>query len=157
MRERNKMRHAGKAAFFSSERAFTLVELIVVVVIIGLLAALVAPRFLGKVERSRVKAAGVQIELFGAALDQFRLDAGRYPTTAEGLAALRENLTNIERWQGPYLRKEIPRDPWGREFMYRSPGEREEYEIISFGSDGAPGGEGDAMDIVSWRSLDGGL
>lgn len=150
------MRHREKTAVLSSERAFTLIELIVVVVIIGLLAALVAPKFLGKVEQSRMKAAQVQIELFGAALDQFRLDAGRYPVTSEGLAALRENITGIERWRGPYLKKEIPKDPWGREFSYRSPGEREEYEIVSFGSDGTPGGEGDARDIVSWRGLDDG-
>lgn len=137
-----------------SERAFTLIELIVVVLIIGLLAALVAPKFFGKVEEARIKAAKAQIELFGAALDQFRLDAGRYPTSAEGLAALREQASGVENWHGPYLKKELPKDPWGKDFVYTSPGEHDEYDIVSLGSDHASGGEGDARDIVSWRGLD---
>lgn len=135
------------------ERAFTLIELIVVVLIIGLLAALVAPKFFGKVEDSRVKAAQAQIELFGAALDQFRLDVGRYPTSAEGLAALRAS-SGVENWHGPYLRKELPRDPWGKEFVYTSPGEHDDYDIVSLGADHTPGGGGEAQDIVSWRGLD---
>jgi len=135
------------------ERAFTLIELIAVVLIIGLLAALVAPRFFGKVEESRVKAAQAQIELFGAALDQFRLDVGRYPTTAEGLPALRAS-SGVENWHGPYLRKELPKDPWGKEFVYTSPGEHDDYDMVSLGADHAPGGSGEAQDIVSWRGLD---
>lgn len=138
----------------SSQKGFTLIELIVVVMIIGLLAALVMPKFFGKVEQSRMKAAQAQIELFGAALDQFRLDVGRYPTSSEGLAALRESGAGSDEWRGPYLKKEIPKDPWGREFVYRSPGEREEYEIISYGSDGNAGGDGEAGDVVSWKGLD---
>lgn len=136
------------------ERAFTLIELIVVVLIIGLLAALVAPKFFGKVEESRIKAAQAQIELFGAALDQFRLDVGRYPSTAEGLAALRDEVSGIENWNGPYIRKELPKDPWGKDFVYTSPGEHDEYDIVSLGSDHTAGGEGDARDIVSWRGLE---
>ena len=143
-----------KRPHFSPQTGFTLVELIVVVLIIGLLAALVMPKFFGKVEQSRMKAAQAQIELFGAALDLFRLDVGRYPTTSEGLAALRDSGAGTGKWRGPYLKKEIPKDPWGREFAYRSPGEREEYEIISYGSDGSAGGEGEAGDIVSWKGLD---
>lgn len=139
---------------YSGTRGFTLIELIAVVFIIGMLAALVSPSFFGKVEQSRMKAAQAQIELFGAALDQFRLDVGRYPTTSEGLAALRAGSAGSDRWRGPYLRKEIPKDPWGREFVYMSPGEHEEYEIISHGADGSSGGEGDSGDIVSWKGLD---
>lgn len=137
-----------------SERAFTLIELIVVVLIIGLLAALVAPKFFGKVEESRMKAAQAQIELFGAALDQFRLDVGRYPTTSEGLSALRVQASGVENWRGPYLKKDLPKDPWGRDFTYMSPGEHDEYDIISLGADNMAGGEGEARDIVSWRGLD---
>lgn len=134
-----------------NEKGFTLVELIVVVIIIGLLAALVAPKFFGKVEQSKVKAAEAQIELFGAALDQFRLDVGRYPTSSEGLQALREGQ-GMERWRGPYLKKEIPADPWGKPYVFTSPGAREEYEIVSYGADGSAGGEQENQDIVSWKS-----
>jgi general secretion pathway protein G len=136
------------------ERAFTLIELIVVVLIIGLLAALVAPKFFGKVEESRIKAAQAQIELFGGALDQFRLDVGRYPSTSEGLSSLRVEVAGVENWRGPYIKKEIPKDPWGREFAYTSPGEHDEYDIVSLGADNMAGGEGEARDIVSWRGLE---
>jgi general secretion pathway protein G len=139
---------------FRDERAFTLIELIVVVLIIGLLAALVAPKFFGKVEESRIKAAQAQIELFGGALDQFRLDVGRYPSTSEGLFALRVEVAGVENWRGPYMKKEIPKDPWGREFAYASPGEHDEYDIVSLGADNMAGGEGEGRDIVSWRGLE---
>lgn len=137
-------------AFVSFERGFTLIELMVVVIIIGLLAALVAPKFFGKVEQSRVKAAQAQIELFGAALDQYRLDVGKYPVTADGLEALRVKSGNSENWSGPYLKKEIPGDPWGHKYLYTSPGEHDDYDIVSYGADGKAGGEGEDQDIVSW-------
>ncbi|MBI1912586.1 MAG: type II secretion system major pseudopilin GspG [Deltaproteobacteria bacterium] len=145
-------RETDKKALYADESGFTLVELIVVVIIIGLLAALVVPKLMGKVDQSKVKAAQAQIELFGAALDQFRLDTGRYPTTSEGLESLR-NASGIENWSGPYLKKEIPNDPWNHQFIYKSPGERDDYEIISYGSDGSAGGDGDKQDIVSWKGL----
>lgn len=135
-------------------RGFTLIEIIVVVIIIGLLAALVAPRFLGKVEQSRLKAAQAQIELFGLALDHFRLDTGRYPTTSEGLKALRNRPAGVEKWEGPYLKKEIPQDPWRHDYIYVSPGTHGDYDIFSYGADGVPGGEGNKQDIVSWKGLE---
>lgn len=134
-------------------RGFTLVEILVVIIIIGLLAALVGPRLFGKVGVAKQKAAKAQIELFGTALDAFRLDMGRYPTTEEGLKALREKPSGVEKWDGPYIPKEIPLDPWGRQYVYRSPGEHGEYDLISYGRDGVEGGQGEDEDIVSWKDI----
>jgi general secretion pathway protein G len=135
------------------EQGFTLIELLVVIIIIGLLGALVAPKFFGKVSGARQKAAKAQIELFGTALDTFRLDVGRYPTSEEGLKALREKSSGVEGWQGPYLPKEIPSDPWGTPYVYRCPGEHGEYDLISYGLDRVEGGEGENLDIVSWKDI----
>ena len=135
------------------QRGFTLIELLVVIIIIGLLAALVGPKFFGKVGTAKLKATKAQIEMFGTALDTFRLDVGRYPTTEEGLKALREKPAAIERWEGPYLPKEIPSDPWGKPYVYKSPGDHGDYDIISYGLDGVEGGEGENQDVVSWRDL----
>lgn len=130
---------------------FTLVELLVVMIIIGLLAALVGPRFIRQEEKAKVKAAQAQIELLGTALDTFRLDVGRYPTTEEGLQALRRNPGGVERWDGPYLKKEVPLDPWGKSYEYKSPGEHGPFDILSYGADGVSGGEKDNRDITSWE------
>jgi general secretion pathway protein G len=135
------------------EKGFTLFEILVVVIIIGLLAALVGPRLFGKVSTAKQKATKAQIELFGTALDTYRLDVGRYPTTEEGLKALREKPSGAEGWQGPYLPKEIPTDPWNRAYVYKSPGEHGDYDLISYGLDGAEGGEGENLDIVSWKDV----
>lgn len=129
---------------------FTLVELLVVMIIIGLLAALVGPRFIRQEEKAKIKAAQAQIELLGTALDTFRLDVGRYPTTEEGLQALRQKPGGLERWDGPYLKKEVPLDPWGKAYVYKSPGEHGPFDIVSYGADGVSGGEGDNRDITSW-------
>jgi general secretion pathway protein G len=129
---------------------FTLVELIVVVIIIGLLAGLVLPQFIRQEEKAKLKATQAQIELLGTALDTFRLDVGRYPSTEEGLQALRQKPGTLDRWDGPYLKKDLPLDPWGKPYMYKSPGDHGPYDIVSYSADGAPGGEGDNRDIVSW-------
>lgn len=133
------------------EKGFTLIELMVVIVILGLLAALVAPKMFGRIGESKQKAAKAQIELFGTAIDSFRLDVGKYPATSEGLQALRAKPSGLENWNGPYLPKEIPLDPWGHAYNYRSPGEHGDYDLYSFGADNAAGGEGENQDIVSWK------
>ena len=132
------------------QAGFTLIELLIVVIILGVLAGLVGPRLFGRVGQSRQAAARVQIELLGAALDQFKLDVGRYPTSQEGLQALQKSPGNAPGWEGPYLKKEVPRDPWGSPYQYRSPGEHGEYDLTSLGSDGAAGGDGEATDVTSW-------
>jgi general secretion pathway protein G len=134
----------------SNKKGFTLVELLVVMVIIGLIAALVGPRLFPKLGKGKQSAAKAQIELLGQALDQFRLDTGRYPTTQEGLIALMVN-PNIDRWEGPYLKKDLPNDPWGKPYIYQCPGTHGEYDLFSYGRDGSPGGEGEDADVVSWN------
>jgi len=135
------------------ERGFTLIEILVVIIIIGLLAALVGPRLFGKVGMAKLKATKAQIELFGTALDAFRLDVGKYPTTEEGLKALREKPSGVDNWQGPYLPKEIPTDPWGKPYVYKAPGDHGDYDLISYGLDGVEGGEGENQDVVSWKDV----
>ena len=130
------------------ERGFTLLELLVVMVIIGLLAAYVGPRYFSQIGKSEATVARAQIEAFEKALDQFRLDVGRFPTTEEGLNALVVKPA-IPKWNGPYLRKTIPDDPWGKPYIYRSPGSKGEYELISLGKDGVPGGSSENADINS--------
>lgn len=133
------------------QEGFTLVELIVVVIIIGLLAGLVVPQFIRQEEKATAKAAKAQIELLGTALDTYRLDVGRYPSTQDGLQALTQRPAGVERWDGPYLKKEVPADPWGKPYVYKSPGDHGVYDIISYGADGVPGGEGTNRDVTSWE------
>lgn len=137
--------------FLKSQNGFTLIELIVVAAIIALLAGLVVPQFIKQEEKATAKATKAQIELLGTALDTFRLDVGRYPTSPEGLQALTQKPGGVERWDGPYLKKEVPPDPWNKPYVYKSPGEHGPYDIISYGSDGVPGGEGTGRDITSWE------
>lgn len=130
---------------------FTLLELLVVMVIIGLLASYVGPRFFDQVGKSEVKATRAQIDAFGKALDTYRLDTGRYPNTQQGLKALIEKPTGEDRWAGPYLQKSVPHDPWGHSYDYKSPGEsKRDYDLVSFGKDGIKGGDGEGADINSW-------
>jgi general secretion pathway protein G len=133
-----------------AQRGFTLLELLVVMVIIGLLAAYVAPRYFSQVGRSEVRSAQAQIASLRSALDTYRLDMGSYPSTEQGLAVLTARPANAPRWNGPYLQKAAPPDPWGKPYQYRSPGEHGEFDLLSLGKDGQPGGSGDAADITSW-------
>lgn len=132
------------------QKGFTLVEMLVVMVILALLAALVGPRLFPKLGKGKAAAAKAQIELLGQGLDHYHLDVGRYPTTQEGLNALMAN-PGIEKWNGPYLKKEVPTDPWSKAFIYQSPGLHGEYDLSSYGRDGVPGGGGEDEDIVNWK------
>src|SRR5215468_5081175 len=133
------------------QRGFTLVEMLVVITIIGLIMSLVGPRVLNYLGESKVKAAKIQIQSFSSALDLFYLDAGRYPSSAEGLAVLVQPSSGIAAWNGPYLKGgAVPTDPWGKPYLYKSPGEHGAYDVVSLGADGREGGVGTAADITSW-------
>jgi len=132
------------------DKGFTLIELLIVMIILGLLAALVAPKMFQKVGSSKQKATKAQIAMLGTALDAFRLDVGRYPNAEEGLDALRKN-PGMDNWDGPYLPKDVPQDPWGKQYVYRYPGEHGDYDLYSMGADGQDGGEGENADVVSWE------
>lgn len=134
----------------SAAEGFTLLELLVVMVIIGLLAGFVGPKYFSHVGKSQVKAARAQIDGLGKALDQFRLDTGHYPRTEEGLTALVTRPANEPKWDGPYLTKNVPLDPWDNPYVFKIPGDHGEYDLISYGKDGQPGGEGEAADITNW-------
>ena len=138
---------------FRSGRAsgFTLLELLVVMVIIGLLAGFVAPRYFAQVGKSQVKVARAQIDALDKALDQFRLDVGRYPTSEEGLQALVVQPSGENAWSGPYLKKGVPADPWGRPYVYQLPGTHGgDFDLFSYGKDGRPGGSGEDADVTNW-------
>ena len=135
----------------NGQGGFTLIEILVVITIIALIMSLVGPRVLNYLAESKVKAAKIQIQSLGSALDLFNLDTGRYPSTGEGLAALVQSPGTIPSWNGPYLKGGVvPNDPWGHPYVYRSPGEHGPYDIMSYGSDGQEGGTGTAADITSW-------
>ena len=143
MKEKENIRKSG-------QRGFSLIELIVVLVILGLLATVVGPSVMSRLGKGKADIARVQIDNLEGALSLFRFDIGRYPNTSEGLMALVEN-PGMQNWSGPYLeKKRVPVDPWGREYEYRSPGQNGDYDIICFGADGVEGGDGDNTDIVSW-------
>jgi general secretion pathway protein G len=133
----------------SASPGFTLLELLVVVAIIGLLVGYVAPRYFGQIGKSEVNAAKAQIDALEKALDQYRLDTGRYPATELGLNALLQRPQNEPKWNGPYLKKAVPPDPWGKPYVYRAPGEKGDFDLISYGKDGAPGGTGENADITN--------
>lgn len=133
-----------------SVQGFTLLELLVVMVIIGLLAGYVGPRYFAQIGKSEIKVARAQIDALEKSLDQFRLDTGHYPSMEEGLLALVTRPANEAKWDGPYLKKNVPLDPWGNPYVYRIPGEHGEFDLISYGKDGQLGGETEAADVTNW-------
>ena len=134
------------------QAGFTLIELMIVLFILGLLAALVAPRLMGRVGKAKQKTAQAQIQMLATALDLYHLDVGRYPTDEEGLKSLSAKPESQSAWSGPYLDKAVPKDPWGRDYVYKCPGEHGPYDLYSMGADGQPGGEGENADITNWES-----
>lgn len=129
---------------------FTLLELLVVMVILGLLAGYVAPKYFAQVGKSETKVARAQIESLEKSFDMFRLDTGHYPTSEQGLEALVTKPQSEPKWGGPYLKKGVPLDPWGRPYLYKFPGEHSDFDISSLGKDGQPGGQGDNADVTNW-------
>jgi general secretion pathway protein G len=128
---------------------FTLLELLVVVAIIGLLVGYVAPRYFGQIGKSEITTAKAQLDALEKALDQYRLDTGRYPSSELGLNALIQRPQNEPKWNGPYLKKAVPLDPWGKAYVYKAPGEKGDFDLVSFGKDGQPGGNGENADITN--------
>ena len=134
----------------SRSKGFTLLELLVVMVLIGLLATFVAPRYFAQVGKSQVKVAKAQIDALDKALDQFRIDVGHYPTSEQGLEALVTQPSGEPSWAGPYLKKGVPPDPWGRKYVYLQPGAHGDFDLVSYGKDGRPGGNGEDADLTNW-------
>ncbi len=145
-----KRRFHGRVFRLRRKSGFTLLELLVVVAIIGLLAGYVGPRYFGQIGKAEVKEARAQVDALEKALDTYRLDTGHYPTTQQGLDSLVKQPPGATNWMGPYLKKGVPPDPWGRPYQYKSPGDHGDYDLWSYGKDGAPGGSGENADITSW-------
>lgn len=137
---------------YARHAGFTLLELLVVIVIIGLLASMVAPRYFDQLGKTNTKIARAQIVALEKALDQYRLDLGHYPSTEEGLDALFVKPNNEEKWKGPYLKKAVPPDPWGRPYIYKSPGDHGELDLSTLGADGQPGGSDENADVGNWMA-----
>ena len=131
-------------------QGFTLLELLVVMVIIGLLAGYVGPKYFEQIGKSETKTARAQIDALGKALDQYRIDTGHYPSTEQGLVALNQSPGNEAKWAGPYLKKSVPNDPWDRAYLYKSPGEHGDYDLSTLGKDGAMGGTKESEDVTNW-------
>lgn len=145
------LKYKCRAARRRGEEGYTLIEILVVITIIGLVVGLIGPRVLNYLGESKVKTAKIQIQGFSSALDLYYLDTGRYPSGAEGLGALVQRGSGIASWNGPYLKGgNVPNDPWGKAYIYRSPGEHGAYDILSYGADGQEGGTGTASDVTSW-------
>jgi len=134
-----------------NHRGFTLMELLVVLAILGLLMSLVGPRVLNQLGGAKTKTAAIQIKDLEQSLEMYKLDVGRFPSTAEGLVALVEKPAGSVGWNGPYLKSDVPLDPWKREYQYKYPGENAEVDIFSYGQNGAPGGEGEDADVGNWQ------
>ena len=144
-----------RPSWHSSQAGFTLLEILVVIIVLGLLAGLVGPRIIGRVSEAKGATAQTQLELLSVALDNYRLDNSYYPTTEQGLATLREQPRAEpapRNWRGPYLRRDVPQDPWDRPYLYQSPGEHnpDSFDLFSYGRDGQPGGEGEDEDVTNW-------
>jgi general secretion pathway protein G len=133
-----------------SSKGFTLLELLVVMVIIGMLAGYVGPKYFEQIGKSETKTARAQVDALGKALDQYRIDVGQYPTSEQGLVALNKNPGNEAKWQGPYLKKNVPNDPWDKPYLYKSPGEHGDYDLYTLGKDGQLGGAKESEDVLSW-------
>ena len=144
------MKNREERRYRINSKGFTLIELLVVMVILAMLAAIVGPKLFTKVGKGKQSAAKTQIEMLGQALDSYRLDTGHYPNTSEGLNALSTN-PGAEGWDGPYLKKALPNDPWMKPYQYQCPGTHGDYDLFSYGADGAPGGEGENKDVNSWE------